>query len=232
MRMFLQFITASLRRSAGASIATGLLLAAGINVQAITWALFESPPWVLVQWWSPYPVVAVALLLVAWIFYRHNAAERFIGPQPDLSIAQAIDYLVNDSAANIERKPTMEGYEHSEARILLNEKFAEGTLRVWGRRDTKPGGLGHVFEISREPVPKDYWANARLDYYSIFYKATERPQTDLYDAADKSIPMYADLHINRREIETIWPHRPLWRRLVDKLRCVKLIKYPREDTRS
>ena len=89
-----------------------------------------------------------------------------------------------------------------------------------------------MFEISREPVPKDYWANARLDSYSVLYKAIERPQTELYDAADKSIPIYADLQVNRREIETIWPRRPLWKRLVDKLRCVKLIKYPREDTRS
>jgi hypothetical protein len=231
MTDFVRFIGASLGRSLGTNVASAVLLAAGVNTQAIARNFLKTPPWWLVQWWSPYPVVCVAFLLLSLSFYRYNAAVKFKGVQANMLIRDAVDYIVNESTANIDHQPMVEGHEHSEARILLSEQIVQGVLHVWGRRDTRPGSIGHVYESYKEPIPRGYWSNACLDYLSVFSCTANRPQTYVSDE-NTSVPTYTDLHVNRKEVMMMWPPKSMWKSVLGRLRGVHRITYPKQWTET
>ncbi len=96
--------------------------------------------------WATVAIAAVASAaiynLIAWqLLKRSRSLVIAEAISPNLRIKDAIDYIVNDSRADIPRRAPQilpdvstehcQGFEHSEARILLNEKANEGRLFIF-----------------------------------------------------------------------------------------------------
>lgn len=189
---------------------------------------------------EPALYVLVGLVVCAAVLTYHELRMHLPKhPSPDMKIKDAIDYVVNDSRADIPRRAPQilpngrtehyQGFEHSEACILLNEKANEGRLVIFGRIDMRPGSIGHVYELSKRPIPVDYWLRAQLDFHSVFYDTAVRPQTRPLDSDTipmTKMPTFTDLHVCRRQLQTMWPRKRFWRKCLDKLKCRKRIEYP------
>src|ERR1700730_7524822 len=116
-------------------------------------------------------VIVARLLMAPYWAYREVPEKVPIDSDVsgDWKISEALDYIVNDSVAEL-RHPAppqiMEfgpmkgkiaveaGVEHGDARAKINERLISGELRIWGLRKINTH-IPNQFELSRREIQKD-----------------------------------------------------------------------------
>jgi hypothetical protein len=138
-------------------------------------------------------VIAARLLMAPYWAYREVAANVPFDADVsgDWKISEALDYIVNDSVAELKQPAppqTMEfgpmkgkiavegGVEHGDARAKINEALISGELKIWGLRKINTH-IPNQFELSRREIPKGYWDNMQLDFLRCMYDTENHPQT-------------------------------------------------------
>ena len=175
------------------------------------------------------------LILATWVIpeiWTWAKRHLHIEAAPDIPISDAINYIVNDSVAVLKNPspPHIEevgplagqmirqgGVRHADALNKLQGKFVSGEAAVWGRRAHTVGMPG--FERFPREIPRDYWDHAFLSSMPCFYKTETVPQTSV--RVTKSDYQYTKLEVCSDQMRRIWPQKPLFRRISNRLRGVK-----------
>jgi hypothetical protein len=156
--------------------------------------------------------------------------------KPDMQINDAIDYIVNDSAAKL-RQPSPprliehgqaagrmlieKGVEHEDARAKLNSELISGKVRCWGRRQiTNVSPMR--FEDSVREIDKITWDQLQLSFVSCLFHTETAPQTAAIPGK-KQTAEWTALRVSRYQIEKIWrPKSWLWRVITRRQRIAAL----------
>ncbi|HLY04304.1 MAG TPA: hypothetical protein VKR31_01010 [Rhizomicrobium sp.] len=168
--------------------------------------------------------IGAAFLVMAYAFYAY--VSHLLNPpnEPDMTISDAINYLANDSMVQLRQSvPEIAkfgpakgqtvrqgGVPHVHARDILSEKIITGELSVWGRRELTKGMAFKTFESYRRPIDKGLWNHATLEWHSVFYNAKDVSQTHMQEGHTDYC--YAELVVNREQLERLWPPLPIWKR--------------------
>jgi len=158
---------------------------------------------------------------------RRRRANRLDTAQPDTKVSDAIDYVVNNSRAelNTPPPPKIDGYgpgtvlyitgvEHQDARTRVNTKLISGELRSWGLRQINTH-IPNQFELSLREIQKEYWNNMQLDFQSCLYYKGPYPQTMKIPGREQS-EHWADIRLSKEQLRQFWPPKSLWSRCYAK----------------
>jgi hypothetical protein len=153
---------------------------------------------------------------------------------PDMPIASAIDYIVNDSRQELKQPPapyiaelgpgagrriTHKGVEHTDALRLIQEKTIAGDIAVWGHREEMPRKSERrpVFDGIVRQIPVSYWGSAYLDYVACFHETAQMAQTAYRKSAlDVDDCRYTSLTLNRAQVMRLWRRKPFFRRWLNR----------------
>lgn len=195
--------------------------------QRLMWLLPDKVPYLIAGLFG-------VSILVAYHKLRLKLPENLDG---DMTIKESVDYIVNDSVADIERiRPYtdnkgntvyIDGGEHLDAKILINNAANAGKLQIFGQRDKFPPGIGHVFEASNRPIPVEFWSSSEIDAV-VLYDPKGRQQTSPLDINDRQTNQYTNLRVSKKQLTQVWPKKSLWRRCVDALFGNTRIVFPAE----
>jgi hypothetical protein len=178
----------------------------------------------------PIPLFAVCgLVCVSGVaMVVHGGGSRT--PQPNLPIARAIDYLVNDSTALLEQNPPPEvstfgpakgrvlawnGKPQQDAGRKIEEQLGFGTLVAFGRSALTPGNDPINFDAILRTIPHDYWSVGGL--HPLFARIDEsaHAQTHLRSMAGGR-PLYGDVKVDADQLKALWKPKSLWRRVWER----------------
>ncbi len=181
-------------------------------------------------------------LLERFLWNRYALLAGGTAAQPDTKISDAIDYIVNDSKTIFEKpkhpetpndrypgaKILVVGALHTQARQQVSDKINIGEVKAWGRRQIDTH-IPNQFELSVREIPLSYWDDMQLDFHtSLFYRGPYS-QTTKIPGRDVTFN-WADIKVNRSQIETIWPKKSIFVHLYDKI-CKQRTPYPPEYQR-
>lgn len=189
--------------------------------------------------------VAVFLIFDFVRMFRKRGTRRKRRDVEDIKISTAIDYIVNDSIANLEkpsrpealgRHPagttvTVRGVEHQDARRQLSKKINCGELKSLGLRQIDTHIPNH-FEHSLREIPASYWNEMELDFQSCLYYKGPYSQTMKIPGKPETFH-WADIHVPKAKVEELWPEKSIisriWARIMRKPRIshAKTIRYDR-----
>jgi hypothetical protein len=153
-------------------------------------------------------------------------------PQPNLSIAWALDYLVNDSTAVLEQDPppavaafgpakgqvlVSRGKPHEDALKQIEQHLGLGTLTAFGCRAQAAGdNPGGGFDSIVREIPKDYWDVGGL--HPLFARIPESAFAQTYlRSSGGGHSQYSDIMLDRKQLQTVWRPKSVWRRGWDRL---------------
>ena len=175
----------------------------------------------------PCIVSAVIIYLMYWFVHREHELQSGRPEFPNMTIGDAIDYMVNDSTAVLKqpREPWVEeigpgkgrriiekGVEHADARTKLNERLISGELKIWGRRQMPVVHLANQFEHSIREIPREYWDRMQLDFLSCFSETSTIPQTTTIPGRQADL-QWIDLMVIKEQVIRAWPPKSRWQRL-------------------
>jgi hypothetical protein len=184
-------------------------------------------------------IISFQLIMAPYWAYREAAdlvpSDSHI--RPNMRIDEALDYIVNDSTAQLKQPatPTIieygqaagrtlieKGVEHEDARRLLNDELISGTVRCWGRRQITVH-LADQFELSLREIDRACWDNIQLNFASCLRLTQTQPQT-------ATIPgriikdQWTALMVSRIQIQRIWSRKSVACRLREKMKGHQRIK--------
>lgn len=195
------------------------MLAVGVGAQV---SGYTSP-------WVGGALIGLGLLLGAISALPQMFPVRARDPMPDMTVDTAIDYIINDSAEELESSTVkimesgpaagqavrMRGAEHANAIRLLNTALAEGQLKAWGLRSLSPG-LETDFEMHLRPIEQGYWEDNMLHLLMAIAATDRHAQTMPIPQHRTASYLYTKVTLSARQVKAIWrPHRPwvmAWRR--------------------
>lgn len=175
---------------------------------------------------------------VVWFFAQSQAGQN---PQPDTPVHLAIDYIVNDSRARLQRSAApivmqtgpakgrtvkMHGAEHADAIQQLNEALASAQLSAWGARSLKPDSESD-FESHLRPIDRSYWNDYMLHLLMALAPTSRYAQTMVIPQHTKSDFLYSRVTLSSDELRRLWKPMPLWLRAWRKLARAQRITYGR-----
>ncbi len=182
------------------------------------------------EWVGPWLTRASVLcfaLSVAVLFYP--SLKRLLGIhrdlRPDTPIHEVIDYIVNDSRANLRDQPVgydddlvsklnWHGEQHNDAIEQVRQKLVLGELTAWGRIQIgEPSAMR--FDDALQEIPATYWQSANFSSLFCFH-ASDSPQTFWIDG-DRNGGTYKSVTLSELQIVKVWPKKSLFRRLVGKI---------------
>jgi hypothetical protein len=207
----------------------------------------------LVAWWQPelpkwpetiglterqivlsvFGIVIVARLLMAPYWAYLEVAEKVpvdADVSGDWKISEALDYIVNDSAAELRHPAPPQliefgpmkgkiaaeaGVEHEDARAKINEALISGELRIWGARQINTH-IPNQFERSRREIQQDYWDNMQLHFLSCMSDVTNYPQTAIIPGKSE-LAHWTSLRVSSVQVKRKWPPKSLSRRWLEWL---------------
>ena len=206
-------------------IGLGLLGVAAGGARILASSHYSSLGWVLIC----IAVVGFIALLV------HHFAWKEQATLPDMPINEAIDYIVNDSAASVQLRHAPEGYdestvgklnwqgeEHQDALRRVREKAVLGQVRVWGSLQIGPPSAKRFDDVPHE-IPAEYWKGADFNSLFCFHKTAD-PQTIPFGGAE-GVPLYNRVTLSGAQMRKIWPRIPLWRRAMGAGRRKERLSY-------
>jgi len=214
----------------------GLGIDTMVNLAPQAFSLNTQQAHLLFQVGEAITVLGIAGLIVTGLYAFFKSPPLLVrSPQPDMPINEAIDYIVNDSKADL-KQPTPPyiadfgpaqgqrmiemGVEHGDARLHVENALKTGALHIWGRRQI--GDLSNQFEHSLREITKDYWDTMQLDFSNCFHFTDRYSQTARIPLTPKDTPKYTDLRVNTQQIRALWQPKP---RL--NLAYAKLMREPR-----
>jgi hypothetical protein len=130
----------------------------------------------------------------------------------DISINDALDYIVNDSTETFPPPPTMgirgmsipaTGTQHQAALSRVNQKLTSGDLDISGHKEIIPKPAPRLYEEVRRRIDQKYWELALLHPLNCFHYTTQLPQT--YIMSGDSYPTYYNLKMNIDQLQRVWP---------------------------
>jgi hypothetical protein len=155
---------------------------------------------------------------------------RPLGPvRPDTPVSNAIDYIVNDSAAKVKQPEPprimeygpakghmmiQKGVEHEDARRLVNNELISGNLRSWGKRQIS-NFLPVQFESVIREIDRSYWDDMQLNYFSCFNYTETTTQTAPMPGRQETYN-WSGIMVSRRQVQQIWPRKSVLRRWIDR----------------
>jgi hypothetical protein len=164
-------------------------------------------------------------------------------PQPNMSIADVTNYMVNDSAIEL-KKPKLEeiqlfgpakgkllnwwGIGHQDALTRVQTALNNGTLDAWGCRELKPGtNAMSNFEQWQRPIPKEYWKSAYLNSLLCMHTTNREAQTE--SLPGHNVEHYTGVMMNKRQVLSLYPSNASWRRILADLRFIRRKNYFGKD---
>jgi hypothetical protein len=148
--------------------------------------------------------------------------------EPNITVTGAIDYIVNNSRADLNKPPPpkvdgygpgtvlyVSGVEHQDARRQLNSRLISGEIRSWGLRQLKTH-LPNQFELSHREIPKEYWDDMQLDFQSCLYYKGPYPQTTKIPGRSETYH-WADIRLSKVELRQFWKPKAAWTRYYAKI---------------
>lgn len=178
---------------------------------------------------------AACFVVLIWLVL----APRRGGITPDTPVHKAIDYMVNDSSADLERAPpprVMEfgpakgrvvhrrGVEHADAITQLTEALTDGRLQAWGARS-----LDHeserAFDRYLRPIPQTYWENHSLHLIMSLAPTDRYAQTARLFAQASSDYLFTRVTLSATQLHAIWKPLPFLTRLLRRVRRYRRITY-------
>jgi hypothetical protein len=177
-------------------------------------------------WLTRASVICFALSVIVLFYpFLKNLLGIQRGLGPDMPIHQAIDYIVNDSRADLRDQPVgydddlvsklnWRGEQHNDALERVRQKLILGELTAWGRIQIgEPSAMR--FDDALQEIPYAYWQSANFSSLFCFH-ASDSPQTFWVDA-DRNGRTYKSVSLSELQIVKFWPKKSLFRRLVSKV---------------
>lgn len=179
------------------------------------------------------PVIVVGMVWsVAWALYgfRMGVLNSTV-PQGDVTIRDAVDYLVNGTSAKIEqrRAPYVETVGVVKGRVvvqadrvqqdalrMIEEQLALGALAAFGRRAIHPSDHSLGFDAVRRMIPKDYWEYRGLHVLHARIPETALSQTVARRSSPEPLHPYTDILLNVAQVRTCWKPRSLFSMLLTR----------------
>src|ERR1700733_5918211 len=130
-------------------------------------------------------------------------------------------YLTNQTARKRQAgsppgaKMLVVGALHTQARQKLSDKINIGEIKTWGlgQIDTH---ISNQFQISLREIPASYWNSMQLDFHSaLFYRGPYSQTTKI--PGRTATYNWADIKVNREQIEALWPKKSIIERLYNRL---------------
>jgi hypothetical protein len=176
----------------------------------------------------------VSAFCFAWpLFKRRRQAG------PDMPLASALNYMVNDSSVKLKKPKAAEieqfgpakgrlvnwpGIGHQDAVQQVQTATNSGQLSIWGQRELAPGANAMFqFERSLRPIPTTYWEFGCVDLFFCHHVTTTNAQTTTFPG--RSTERYTGLMVNRRQVEALWPPGPWWRRRLADVHFIRRKNY-------
>ena len=177
---------------------------------------------------------AFVLMVVSWLslFVKRRPKVQ----TPDITVWQAVDYLVNDARVALKLhgryveatgKVTDDGAESFAAVLLLNEAAAAHELHFWGERQQPL--KGYHYENHTRPIPDDYWDGAQIDWWNSL-DDDGYPQSKPSGHVGADFLTYRKLQMNMAEVRRKWRPKSAVRRLVKAVTFRPRIGKPKEMT--
>lgn len=242
MKEFRRFVGGVIRASAFRFSAFVVLALLGITQDRIVaYVHGGQPAWERV-WQTHLAIqivfIASAFLILAYAFYSY--VHSILGPstEPDMPVAHAINYLVNDSRVKLRQAKAAEiatfgpakgriwrqgGVAHNDAKDKILEKAISGELAIWGCREQRIDMMLPAFESHKRPIDKTYWNHATFDWHAIQRVTETGSQTQLLHGVSEY--RYSSLSVSRAQIEALWPPLPHWRRVWLRIRGIARVDY-------
>jgi hypothetical protein len=168
-------------------------------------------------------LVVGATYWLAWTSLRMSIKRvSATQPQPDMPIADAFNYIVNDSATELRLPRPRERFTkgrlgkwpsagHNAAWSLVSAQLASGDISIWGIRDRIQIGAASLPSPDgvMRSIPKDYWEYASLRRPACFKNDDKEWQTDSRRSKDYR---YTNLRVSSKEIRSHWHPAAWWKR--------------------
>src|SRR5271166_978156 len=109
----------------------------------------------------------------------------------------------------------MRGWLSTQARQKLSDKINIGEIKTWGLRQIDTH-IPNQFELSLREIPLSYWNDMQLDFRSaLFYRGPYSQTTKI--PGRTTTYNWADIKVNRSQIEARWPPKSVVIRLYEKI---------------
>jgi hypothetical protein len=136
--------------------------------------------------------------------------DRLVYPKPDMPLARAIEYMVTRAGVTRGSGRGDGASENALAAVeLIGERVATGALMVWGcpplRAGPHPGPFPENYHTTLHPIATGYWNTAELDASRAPILDTREAQTAAVITPVNAVPLYANIHLNRRQVVGEWP---------------------------
>lgn len=215
---FLGFCWRALQSNPAAAIGGSAMTIAGISYQDWLKSVAQNPPPILTNHFFQLIVIAIGVLLLAYVFYSEAERERAPKPRPNMDMAKAIEYLRIRSRWAVGRlyydknreQTDLTGLLEEEIQTLIRDAATQGRVTIWGRpTDTK-----HMFEL---PIEIEIDASEWTEYpFDLTTMDGDTPHG--VTARDRRVgeDRYRYLRVDSREIFREWPAASYYRLLFDK----------------
>lgn len=179
------------------------------------------------------PLVASSVAVCLFGLGMAARGARMRSPQPNISIARAVDYLVNYSTAVLESNPPphLETFGPAKGRLVcevgrpqadalrkIEEQLGFGTLCAFGRRALDaslddPSNFDSVLKI----IPREYWDGGTLHPLFAPIHESAHAQTAVRSGSGGHA-LYARVMLDRTQLHRVWPRKPIWRRFWERVK--------------
>ena len=213
MGSLFHFAVGSVRRSLGASIATAVLIALGVNVQDIAKTFLTNPPEILLAWWPPWVFVIIAFVLLSHIFQKQVEWLNHSGPRADASVLWLFNHLNNKSSWAIGR-----GYNDGKIADDIEQGIRDaakaGRITIWGRQIAVPYFTAVTPSRTQTEIEPAYWMEAGIDLTTVYTNENVPVKTHAYDK--NRTQEFNEIEISKSQCLKEWKRGSFNRRRLDR----------------
>jgi hypothetical protein len=212
---FLRFLWRAIQSQPVTTIFGALMVMAGISYQEWLIALAKEPPWFLTNHIVQLVIIALGVLIVAFVFYRQSEADRSSKPRPDMDLRKAVDYLRVRSRWAVGRLYSANQNHLLEEDIdgVIRDAAIQGRVSIWGRPRLS-GATALVTEPLEMEIPANEWPNFGFSLTTLVHD--DAPNGVCTWDIDRSGREFFRLRVNREQIYREWPPASFGRLFFDK----------------
>jgi hypothetical protein len=150
-------------------------------------------------------------------------------PAPDMTVAQALNYIVNDSRAKLSQPPPPavsehgatagrmvihKGVEHADALRQLTEQAISGAVILWGQRERVPEMQSPLFDSTIRQIPTEYWEHVSISPFSAWH--SNQNAAEAFPSINVTGYRYSGLRVCKAQITAAWHQKCFARRLWER----------------
>jgi hypothetical protein len=176
-------------------------------------------------------VIVIRLLMAPYWAYEELALKVPLDADVsgDWKISESLDYIVNDSVAELRqpgpnimefgpeggRRLIESGVQYEDARAKMNESLISGELQICGLRQIRTH-IPNQFELTYREIPKNYCNDMQLNFSTSLDHTVRQSQTTKIPGKSE-LDHWTGLHVSKAQIKRKWSPKPLWRRCLERL---------------